>query len=499
MLKNSTSENISGESPLVVALIAHQVWSHTIGRVLALRVRKKLISLIVPFVLLSSLNAISPASAASTILGTTVGGPVSITIDSAGNIYTANFDSNTVSKITPAGVSSILGTTGTSPDGITIDSAGNIYTPNIDSNTVSKITPTGVSSILGTTGAYPNGITIDSAGNIYTANYSSNNVSKITPTGVSSILGTTGTGPVSITIDSARNIYTANYHSNNVSKITQVTTPDAPTIGAATALSPTSASISFTAPISDGGATIETYTVTSTPGSITGRVLQAGSGSITVTGLTASTAYTFRVTASNNVGTSSASSATVSITMPASAEELAAQAAALASVKAAAELAAAEAAAAKREAEKQAARSDITSKSKSAKDLTVDAFARAEISGITASNIAAVQAELLALPEASRTDIQQVLKVAYKYEIVGNIGSDRINYVQSNSFIEIGLIPATSKNKLSLVYSVRKLPEASRDTYAKIKAAIDAAASEIQARSDRLAAAIARNAPHYPK
>lgn len=88
--------------------------------------------------------------------------------------------------------------------------------------------------------------------------------------------------------------------------------------------------------------------------------------------------------------------------------------------------AAAEAAAAKREAEKQAARADITSKLKNSKELTVESFAKAEIPGITASNIAAVQAEILALPEESRTDINQVLKVAHKYEVVGNIGSDQV-------------------------------------------------------------------------
>lgn len=154
--------------------------------------------------------------------------------------------------------------------------------------------------------------------------------------------------------------------------------------------------------------------------------------------------------------------------------------------------AAAEAAAARREAEKQAARTDITSKLKNAKDLTVDSFAKAEIFGITAANIAALQNELLALPEASRTDINQVLKVAYKYEVVGNIGSDRVNFMQPNSFVEIGLIPAQSKNKVSLVYAVRKLPESSRDTYAEIQAAIDAETATIKSRKDRLAAIVMR-------
>jgi len=76
--------------------------------------------------------------------------------------------------------STILGTTGTGPQGITIDSSGNIYTANTGPDNVTKITPGGVSTTLGTTGAGPNGITIDSSGNIYTANFNSNNVTKIT-------------------------------------------------------------------------------------------------------------------------------------------------------------------------------------------------------------------------------------------------------------------------------------------------------------------------------
>ena len=155
--------------------------------------------------------------------------------------------------------------------------------------------------------------------------------------------------------------------------------------------------------------------------------------------------------------------------------------------------AAAAAAAAKREAEKKAARTEITSKLQNAKALTLDLFAKAEIPGVTMFNFAAVQQELLALPEASRADINQILKVLRKYEVVGNIGSDRIKYMQSNSFIEIGLIPASSKNKVALVAAVRKLPSDARDTFAEIKSAIDAETAKIEIRSSRLAAIIFRS------
>jgi streptogramin lyase/type II secretory pathway pseudopilin PulG len=147
-------------------------------------------------------------------------GVVDIVLDTVGNVYTANRDSNNVTKITPSGVTSILGSTGSFPMDIAIDSSGNIYTANSGSNNVTKITPSGVTSILGTTGSSPSDIVVDLAGNVYTSNYDSANVTKITPGGVSSVFGGTGTSPSAITIDASGNIYTVNKFSRNITKIT---------------------------------------------------------------------------------------------------------------------------------------------------------------------------------------------------------------------------------------------------------------------------------------
>lgn len=90
--------------------------------------------------------------------------------------------------------------------------------------------------------------------------------------------------------------------------------PGAPTIGTATATGSARATVSFTAPASNGGSVITSYTATSSPGGITGTLNQAGSGTITVTGLTTGTSYTFTVTATNAVGTGPASAASNSVT-----------------------------------------------------------------------------------------------------------------------------------------------------------------------------------------
>jgi hypothetical protein len=108
--------------------------------------------------------------------------------------------------------------------------------------------------------------------------------------------------------------YTNSFSPFVAAPVNPVSAPGAPTIGTATATGTTTVTISFSAPASDGGSTITKYTATSNPGAITAEISQAGSGTISVTGLSAATSYTFTVTATNSAGTSVASTASNSVT-----------------------------------------------------------------------------------------------------------------------------------------------------------------------------------------
>jgi hypothetical protein len=159
------------------------------------------------------------------ILGTAGTNPNGIKLDSLGNIYTTNYDSNTVTKITPQGVSTVFASTDLGPNDLTIDNQDNIYTINSqnnyggtiynNSNSITKITPQGVTSTFNNIGLKPFKIKSDQAGNMYVVDNQAGGVLKVTPQGVVTTFYT-GSGITDIAIDSNQNVYIAtNYYYYN--------------------------------------------------------------------------------------------------------------------------------------------------------------------------------------------------------------------------------------------------------------------------------------------
>jgi len=135
--------------------------------------------------------------------------------------------------------------------------------------------------------------------------------------------GLTGTGPASpVTVANltngtaytfivqARNAAGTGAASGASNSVTPIGSPSAPTIGTATAGN-SQAAVSFTPPSNNGGSTITSYTVTSSPGGLTGT---GPASPVTVANLTNGTAYTFIVQATNTAGTGAASGASNSVT-----------------------------------------------------------------------------------------------------------------------------------------------------------------------------------------
>lgn len=163
----------------------------------------------------------------------------------------------------------------------------------------------GTVTIAGTTASIP--FTAPSfAGSSSITGYTvSSNTGGFTASGTSSpisIAGLTPNSSYTFTVVATNSSGNSVSSSASNSVTAQITAPGAPT-GVSASMNVNSATISFTTPSFNGGATISGYTVTSSPGGLT----STGSSSpLTITGLSPSTAYTFSVVATNSAGNSSA-------------------------------------------------------------------------------------------------------------------------------------------------------------------------------------------------
>jgi trimeric autotransporter adhesin len=196
-----------------------------------------------------------------------LGLPTSVTVDSAGNLYITELNSHRIRKITAAGIINTVAGGGTGnlgdggpataaylsdPTGVAIDSAGNLYIAESNTNRIRKVTAAGIIStaagkvIAGFSGDggaaaaaqldRPSGVAVDPAGNLYIVDSGNNRIRKVTTAGIistvagSGISGFSGDGgqaaaaplrnPSGVAVDSGGNLYIADEGNNRICKVT---------------------------------------------------------------------------------------------------------------------------------------------------------------------------------------------------------------------------------------------------------------------------------------
>jgi DNA-binding beta-propeller fold protein YncE len=99
-----------------------------------------------------------------------------------GNLYVANFNSNTVDRISADGTRTQFasGANLNGPIGLACDESGNIYVANYNGGTVARITPAGISTIIGTNFKQPYYLTVDKGGNLFVTQQEDNSIVRIT-------------------------------------------------------------------------------------------------------------------------------------------------------------------------------------------------------------------------------------------------------------------------------------------------------------------------------
>ncbi len=238
-----------------------------------------------------------------TITGTSFTGTTSVTIGGAAATSVVVVNDTTITATTPAGAAGAQDVVVTNAVG---SGTGTGLFTYIAAPTVTGISPSS-GPTTGGTNVTITGSNFTGATSVTIGGASATSVVVVNPTTITATTpaGTVGAKDVAVT--------TVGGTGTGTGLFTYITVPDAPTSVVAAAGN-TQATVTFTAPASDGGSAITTYTATSSPGGFTGTCAGPAACSITVSGLTNGTAYTFTVTATNAIGTSAASTASNSVT-----------------------------------------------------------------------------------------------------------------------------------------------------------------------------------------
>ncbi|MBW3516989.1 MULTISPECIES: Ig-like domain-containing protein [unclassified Shewanella] len=219
--------------------------------------------------------------------------------DNAGNVTTAADTTNaTVDNIAPtlSGIA-LSGTPASTDSSMAFTASFSEVVSNIstDDFTLATTSGTATGTIASVSAASGSSVNINING------ISGNGVFKLNLNGSTNIT------------DDAGNAGIAAFSSGSTHTVAIPTAPTAPTIGTATA-GDGQASVTFSAPGNNGGSAITTYTATASPGGAFGTCAGPAACTATVTGLSNGSAYTFTVTATNAIGTSTASGASNSAT-----------------------------------------------------------------------------------------------------------------------------------------------------------------------------------------
>ena len=193
-----------------------------------------------------------------------LGSPEGVAVDFAGNLYIADYGTNSIRKVSNGVISTVAGngTYGSSgdngpatsaqlygPSGVAVDWAGNLYISDARNNRIRKVSNGVITTVAGNGSQgfggdngpaasaqlySPAGVAVDSAGNLYIADSSNNRIREVSNGVITTVAGS-GTqgfsgdngpatsarlsGPRAIAVDPAGNLYIADYGNSRIRKV----------------------------------------------------------------------------------------------------------------------------------------------------------------------------------------------------------------------------------------------------------------------------------------
>ena len=166
--------------------------------------------------------------------------PLSVSVDSAGNIYIADSSNNRIRKVSPNGLINTVAGGGANnpgdggqatsagldgPSGMALDPAGNLYIADRNNMRVRKVSAGGIITTVAGDGTQgnsgdggpaasaelflPTGVALDAAGNLYIADFANGRIRQVSPGGIITTYGppSRASQPSGVATDTAGNLY----------------------------------------------------------------------------------------------------------------------------------------------------------------------------------------------------------------------------------------------------------------------------------------------------
>lgn len=139
--------------------------------------------------------------------------PFGIAADGAGNVYIADTDNNAIKEWTVANgnVSTLVSSGLAGPEGVAVNASGNVFIADTMNSMIREwaVYSGGTSPLAASGFNYPRGVAVDVAGNVYVADTVNDSIESVTPaTGaVTTIVGSDSGYPLGVAVDGSGNVY----------------------------------------------------------------------------------------------------------------------------------------------------------------------------------------------------------------------------------------------------------------------------------------------------
>jgi large repetitive protein len=148
--------------------------------------------------------------------------PEGLAIDSMGNVYVANYDSNTIEKFSPNGIDlGVFASTGLNqPVALAFDAVtGSLYVANAGAFTIERFSLGGVDLGVFASDPLASALACDTAGNLYVVSELYNRINRFTPTGSMSVFVSSGLkDPMGLAFDAGGNLFVLNRGDDTIRK-----------------------------------------------------------------------------------------------------------------------------------------------------------------------------------------------------------------------------------------------------------------------------------------